>query len=247
MKKIKKKKPTRYPRVYRVGFYDQREKLIYEPVNKFLAYRYVQNLGKREKEWKTFPDLDPARKHAGLEEEDVSPKVKGRTFRSVLSEFLWYYRKKVDRPTLNKMQDHIPHFESILDEEMDSLTIGRIDRLIRLWTSSSYLEKVKSTRVSYFCELRSFRVICNFYRSRINNSFFVPILSEHWEDVKFRQRAPLYQKDLMPDEFERFIAKLGEHFSKDSPWIVPLARLQYAIGGRVQEPAAIFFEDVNSK
>lgn len=247
MKKIKKKMPTRYPRVYRVGFYDSRERLIYEPVNKFLAYRYVTESGRRKRDWETFPELDDARKHAGLEEEDVTPKAIGQTVKSAIAEFLWYYRKKADRPTLHKMQDHIKHFTSLFNDEMDSLDATRIDRLIRLWTSTSYLERVKSTRVSYFCELRSLRVFFNWYRTRKNNRFFVPILSEHWEDVKFRSKAPLYHKDLLPEEFDRFIAKLEELFSRDKPWIVPLAKLQFAIGGRAQEPAAIFYEDVNAK
>jgi integrase len=246
LKLIKKKFPTRNSRVYRVGFVDEKGRIKREPPLKFSAYRWVKNSGKFERKWKSFKTSEDAVGYAGSFE-DITPNPKGLTVRILVARFLWMYRRKVQRPTLDKMRDHIPHFESLFAEEVKSIGPNRIDRLIGHWKSPSYIERQKSTRTSYFCELRSLRLILRFFQSRFDNSYFIPILDEHRENISFRESAPKFRKDLLPEQVDLFLTKLDELFSEGTPWICVLARLQYYLGGRVQEPAALFFEDINFK
>jgi site-specific recombinase XerD len=246
-KLTKKKFPTRNSRVYRIAFVDGSGKIRHEPPKKFAAYRWVVKAGKRERQWENFASADEAVLHAGKGEEDITPKPRGMTFRTLLARYLWVYRRNVQRPTLEKTRHRFRHFKPLHSDVVDEINSPRIDRLIGLWKSKDYLDAQKSTRTNYAGELKDLGRVFRYYQSRFNNSFFNPILREHRANVQVRPRKERFRKDLLPDEFNRFVAKLEELYGLETPWVPVLARLQYALGGRIQEPAALFFEDFDVK
>jgi integrase len=119
----------------------------------------------------------------------------------------------------------------------------QIDKWIAHVKRPEYLAQCHSTRCSYDHEFSVLRVILNFYSSRFNRNYRLPFIADHNEMLKVRNK-PIVKKDLTVDQLKAFIFSLREK-CWGTRWeaIYYLALMQYGIYGRIQDAAALSYED----
>jgi integrase len=137
------------------------------------------------------------------------------------------------------------HFQTLFDKHVAHIGPATIDALIVHWKSAKYLASSQASRASFEHEFTFLKTLLGFYRERFNRNYVLPFLRAHNKAVVVR-KVTKAKKDLTLDDFHRFIESLGELcLGNDWEPMYYLAKTQYFIFGRIQEAAALHFEDID--
>ncbi|OFY98107.1 MAG: hypothetical protein A2Z97_04225 [Bdellovibrionales bacterium GWB1_52_6] len=154
---------------------------------------------------------------------------------------VWLPSKNVS--TQIRYQSYLQHFRMFWSMPVEKISPSDIDLWIAEIRNPEYLAKGHSTRCDYKHEFSVLRGILNFYTSRYNRNYRLPFLKDHKPMLKVREKMKI-SKDLTVVEFQLFMDSLKKVCVEyDCEVIYYLAFMQYATYCRVQESAALHFED----
>ena len=256
--KTRREISTQYAGVFRVQKLDDNGRWV-EPKwgAKFLARRYVLNRDGKQKEEKrhfeTILEAKAFRNGTPIEKEvaNLNPKSSNRkTFEELVRDWErdWLPNKEI--ATQIRYKSYLQHFKFFWSMAVDEIEPIQIDKWIAHIKTPDYLKAQHSTRCGYDHEFTVLRSILNYYSSRFNRNYRLPFIKDHNKMLKVKNK-PLIKKDLQVDQLKAFVQALRK-ICWNTKWeaIYYLALMQYAIYGRVQEAAALSYEDfdfVNNK
>lgn len=136
-------------------------------------------------------------------------------------------------------------FKTLEDKPVSHIGPATIDALIVRWKSPKHLETCNASRASFEHEFTFLKTLLGFYRERFNRNFVLPFLKAHNKAIVVRKVAKA-KKDLSLEDYHRFSEVLGES-CLGNRWepLYYLAKTQYFIFARIQEAAALHFEDID--
>ena len=138
---------------------------------------------------------------------------------------------------------YLQHFHFFWNMPVEKIGPSDVDRWIAHIKKPDYLAKGHSTRCDYKHEYTVLRGILSFYASRYNRNYRMPFLKDHKSMLKVRDKMKV-SKDLTVEELQRFMATLKQVcIEHDCEVIYYLAFMQYATYCRIQEAAALHYED----
>jgi integrase len=165
------------------------------------------------------------------------------TFGQLAERWLVDWLPNKDVSTQVRYKSYLKHFKFFWENPVEKIEPNHIDRWIGIIKQPSYLAQGHSTRVTYHHEFSVLRVILNFYASRFNRNYRLPFIADHKKMLKVKDKS-LVKKDLTVRDFQSFITALEEICREaDCEAIYYLALMQYATYSRVQEAAALHYED----
>lgn len=241
------------PGIYRVMFADGEGKLIPpERGLEFMARYSVKENGKAVTKSAYCSSLTEAKKiranggpvAVSEPEPAAQPAAAVNDMRFVDALELWKetYLPLIERSTRINVLSRAVHFEFFGAYTMRQINSKAIYAWLKHVKEPSYLARFKSTRESYIYEWKTLRAFFNFYRENVDETYPLPFLSNHTKHLGVR-KVLKEKKDLTIPEFNRFMGKLREQCTGDEIVFVYVALFQYAIYGRIQDAAALQFED----
>lgn len=108
-----------------------------------------------------------------------------------------------------------------------------VDELVKFWVKE--LPRAKR-RQSFEKELNLLTVILNFYKSRKNRAYLIPIEGPHYEAARVIRKAKGDVQALSGEDLARFLKAL--RFQKN-PAYYPLAACQFGLSLRIGEACAL--------
>jgi integrase len=252
--KTKLEKIPRFPGIYRVWSFDEVTKKFSEPKYgaKFVAYLDIGKVdGKRQRIKRSFDTFAEAKdfrnsskKVKDVVRESVEPKSKMK-FRELADRWVADMLPHLESTTQARYRSYLQHFKVLDDLEVESIDPSAIDSWISYVKRPEYLANLNVTRCGFEHEFTVLRQILNYYASRFNRNYRLPFLRDHNKMLKVREK-PAIRKDLSVDEFKKFVAALRELLVGTKHEVIFYTALaQYAIYGRIQDAAALHFEDVD--
>ncbi len=261
-----KNQPTRktekmpgFPGIYRIFNFDPDKKKWIEPERgkKFgVQFAYTQN-GKRIVNRQLFETFHEAKAfwvktRSGEIENHLfdthsAETSEGMKFSELLDEFKRYEVPTKATSTQIKYHSFMLHFSPLLHLTVERIRPTDIDKLIATWRSPEYLKRGKPNRCNYDHEFTLLRSVFKFYVDRYNRNYQLPFIHSHTRAIVIREK-PFVKKDMTLDEYELFLEKLGQIcLNTKAEKFYYLAQVQYGIYGRIQEAAALNFEDFDFK
>lgn len=255
-KKGRYKKLSGYTGIFRIMVLDKETQRWSEPTkgSRYAAYGYAdQPDGSKKRRKMHFESFEEARafnKGDSPFNRRASPsaELKADTkylFKNLVEEWKssWLPHKAIS--TQIRYKSYIQHFEFFTDLPVEEIQPTHIDSWITHIKSKEYLSRFHTTRCNYDHEASVLKQIFYFYCSRKNRNYRLPFLREHSEMLRVREK-PEVKKDLSVEEFKAFLMALKEISQKNENLVFYyLALMQYLIYGRVQDAAALHFEDFN--
>jgi len=243
--------------IYRVYAWDE-AKQEYRPPERgkgYFASRYDRDEAGRKKrrfcycetlaEARTWQGrLEPEESESDEEELFAKPRDLGPLFSEIVAE--WRRRKYPTYAKGTRFQyDKLMRlsFGSLMDLPIRAITPKVVDDWLAKLKHGLGITWQSKTRKSFEKELVCLAVILRYYESYNDDlQFRFPIKKRHREDAQLRRVAKKPQKDLPPEDFERFARELAK--DKNGKTLVALATVQYHQALRISEAAAIHWEDV---
>lgn len=216
---------------------------------KYKARRYVKSIEGNLKEIKrSFESISEAkafRNGTSIEKEMLKnhPKNEAMTFGELVEVWKSDWLPNKDLTTQLRYKCYLRHYEFLWNMKVDEIEPTEIDKWIAYLKRPEYLRQCHSTRASFDHEFTVLRIILNFYSSRFNRNYRLPFIRDHNEMLRVKTK-PAIKKDLNVDQLQAFFLALREEcLGKEWEVIYYLALMQYGIYGRIQEAAALHFED----
>ena len=243
--------PTPYPGIFKIQFLDQESGKWVGPLRgkQFKARRYVKKLDGSVREIKrSFEAITEAkafRNGTSVEKELEKrlPAKAGMTFGELVEAWKQDWLPNKDLSTQLRYKCYIKHYEFLWNMRVDEIEPTQIDKWIAHLKRPEYLAQCHATRCSFDHEFTVLRIILNFYSSRFNRNYRLPFIRDHNEMLKIKN-SPTVRKDLNVDQLKAFFEALRKDcWGTEHEAIYFLALLQYGIYGRIQDAAALHFED----
>lgn len=245
-KKRRTRKLTNWPGLYEKEVWSEKTSSWVKPVRgcKF-GFKISRTFNGRTREIRKEFDSFSGAKKAWAELHSTPRALQIRqenpmTFGDLIKVWLEAKRPHLKASTLVRYDSYFKHFKSLFDVTMNELCSTHIDQLLSLWKSSKYLSTSQPTRMNYDHEFSLLSSLFRFYEER--SVFRSPIRKSHYSLLKVRSGEPR-KKDLTKDEVDRFFAELKAICPGKYEPIFYLAQFQYWSYCRVQEAAALHFED----
>jgi integrase len=163
------------------------------------------------------------------------------TFSDLVSEWKPFHYLKLE-PSSQQFYDKIlPRLALLNRYNVDEINAGVIDGLIKYWVTDYPKSK---QRLTFEKELTILKVILNFYRSRKNQNYAIPILDEHYAASDFTKKAKKPVQALSQEELGMFLEALR---MSANPQNYSLALTQFCLGLRVGEVCGLAWEHIDLK
>jgi integrase len=220
------------PGIYEITRVDSKGKK-YKPEKPYETYRTITVGGVRKKEWECFASFAEAKAF-----HNSTAKRSAVTLREV-----WNHYKanaKLEVSTVRKLDSQVTHLEPIMDLALDEHTPKTVTEWLTALSKPEYVQNLKGTRVSFLNELALVKLLYGYARENFSHEFHSPVLKRHKKEAVFRTAPVKEEKDLSVREIGAFLSHLPGLFRV-------LAEVQYALYARIQEAAAIHYEDFDPK
>jgi len=148
---------------------------------------------------------------------------------------------------------------------VESVTPELIDRWVRRMRDPRYLRCQHSTRLSYREEFKLLKLVLNFYRETYDFRFPMPTLRRHQKKLVVRTRPTDEKKKMRVVDQQELVAELARQVAIarvrinratdeasriyfEEQWQIAkrvhvIARLQWPLGGRIQDIPGLMLED----
>ncbi len=208
----------------------------------YLARRWeVDKNGKRNRKAAYFDFMAQASDWQRKLRPDAAEK---ETLTDVVENFRRRHYPTLSEGTTDRYDDIIRfHLEPfLLGYRVDELTPAVVDDWVE-WLLKRKDEFGKGAiRQSFTAELRLLKTLLNFYADYADDkTFLMPVVKRHAKAVRFRTRRVAAKKNVSDKEFDLFARRLEADFGLA---MRGLATCQYDHPGRISEPAALHWEDV---
>lgn len=242
----------RHMGIYRVLVWNDKAAKFEEPLR---GARFIASVdsgfigGKRRRVKRCFETFAEAKefrsssiKIGDVIRESLKPKST-MTFKELAERWIADKLVHLERTTQARYRSYLQHFSVLNDLEVEKIDPSTIDSWISYVKRPEYLANLNSTRIGFEHEFTVLRGILNYYASRFNRNYRLPFLKDHNKMLKVREKQSI-RKDLSVDEFKKFIAALADLLAGTQHEVIYyIALAQYAIYGRIQDAAALHFED----
>lgn len=243
---------SKYPGIYRVMVLNEVTGRFQEPKrgSKFVACLDAEHVnGQRHRIKRCFDTFAEAKdfrsKSASIKDvvrEALKPKATMK-FSGLAARWVADMLPHLERTTQARYRSYLKHFEPLNDLEVERIDPSVIDMWISWVKRPEYLATLNVTRCSFDHEFTVLRGILNHYASRYNRNYRPPFLRDHNKMLKVREKQTL-KKDLNVEEFRKFITALRDVLIGSRHEVIYyIALMQYAIYGRIQDAAALHYED----
>lgn len=249
MKKRKEEPVRNNPGITRRFEFDERKGCWIE-TGKYRAVRHTIKNGQVQREQAVFDNLEDARAYrAGLADKPrggsqvhkLSPDTvkESYLFGTLVEEWKALHYLQIEFTSQQVYEVRLPHLKPLAEIPVDDIKTTVITNLIKYWLSPEY-PKFKG-RQTFEKELDVLKIILNFYRRHKNNSYFLPVLAEHYRAADFakKQKGPV--RGLKEEDVARFLAAIQE----DYPHFYLMALLQLGLGLRIGEALGMRWDDFN--
>jgi len=250
-RKTEKEVPVRNnPGICKRFEYDESKK-TWKDTGKFRAMRRVVKDGISRKEQAIFSNIEDARNfRGGSTDKPVSsgrdihlnrPENSnvGMTFGGLVAKWKPFHFLKLEHSTKQTYEKRLPNLHFLMNVPVERIKTSVIDDLVSHWVETY---PKGGQRCTFEKELNLVKVILNFYRKRINPSYLVPVLLEHYEAADVAKKATPEVASLTQEELSKFLDELK---SSKSPIFHTMALTQFCLGLRVGELCGMRWEDVN--
>jgi len=250
------KKRKEVPVKYHPGIY--KRFVLHEPTQKWIdtgSFRVIRRTvvdGVSKKEQAVLDSLDDAKAYrAGLAEKaatgtnaprnTVIEEEKGLTFGALVEKWKPFHFLKLERSTQQTYDKRLPNLDYLKLVPVEKITTTVIDDMVSEWVRT-YPEE--GQRHTFEKELNLLKVILNFYRKRLNPSYLIPVLDEHYQAGDMAKRAIQPVQSLSQEELALFFEDLRK--SKNPKWY-SLALAQFCLGLRAGEVCGMTWDAVDLK
>lgn len=147
-----------------------------------------------------------------------------------------------------KYLSHLKHLSFFDEFAVEKITVTTVDQWLSHITAESYLHGQHNTRCSYEREFTLLKLILGYYQSRKNRSYVLPFIKDQNKMTIVRQKPLKPSKYATEEQFRDFHFHLRESV-RGTKWeaLEYIALFQYMLGQRIQETAALHFEDFNTE
>ncbi|HLG18972.1 MAG TPA: site-specific integrase [Bdellovibrionota bacterium] len=239
-----------YPGIFKVHVWQEERGKYVEvvsrggrPAKPYRAIRRVRVGGKLVQQARTFENLENARAwrtEANPDPTEIRVKPSTYTLAALVEDWRDWSKPRFAINTWEKYVQELIHFQPILNIPVEELSAFDIDRWLQILIDPSYPKK--STRVSYFRELKALRGILNWYREYKNPRYQPPVLKRHSEDCFFKPKPGRPDLSLSVEDLERFLDRLKE---RHTPVYYYLASFEALCGARIGEACGLRWECVD--
>ncbi len=224
---------------------------VWKETGKYRALRRVVRDGVSRKEQAMFDNLEDAKSfRMGVIEKPVSKgnnfhliqvedQNEGITFKTVIEKWKQFHFLKLEEGSKQHYEIRLPHLEFLHTRVVEKISTAAIDELVAHWVQN-YPKTGK--RHTFEKELDLLKVILNFYRKRINPSFPIPILPEHYEAADIAKKAVKAVQSLTEEELGKFLADLK---GRPNPVFYSIALTQFCLGLRACEVCGLSWDSLN--
>ena len=214
---------------------------------KYEAVRYEVVDGERKRVFKTFDKLVYALKWQNQIPTKKIVLTDHLLFEDLVTKWQTDYLPHLELSTQVRYRSYVKHFSFLNGRIVEQITASDIDALLVYWKSEEYLSTQHSTRLNYEHEINILKSIFRYYASRVNLSYRMPFLKDHSKMLEVKKGVMASRKkDLSVEELNLFLSELAKiTIGTENEPVYYLAKAQYAIFGRVQDAAALHFEDVD--
>jgi integrase len=248
----RKEQPVRnYPGISkRLEFDDQTRK--WRETGKYRAMRRTVENGISRKEQAVFDNLEDALRFRQGEIEkapignnaprNMIPRNDGRiTFEELVERWRPFHFLQLERSTQQTYEKRLPNLDFLKRMKVEEINTCAIDALISFWVKSY---PKSGPRHTFEKELNLLKVVLNFYRKRIDPSYVIPILDEHYRAADIAKKAQAPVQSLSQEELSLFLVDLKK---SKSPIFSSMALTQFCLGLRIGELAGITWEALDLK
>lgn len=170
------------------------------------------------------------------------------TFKELCDEFIKVVLPHRALGTQLKYKSLLKHLSFFNEFPVEKITVTTVDQWLSHITSKDYLHGQHSTRCSYEREFTLLKLILRHYQGRKNRAYVLPFINDQNKMTMVRQKPLKPSKYLTEEQFGEFHKHLRESV-RGTKWeaLEYVALFQYMLGQRIQETAALHFEDFNTE
>lgn len=157
----------------------------------------------------------------------------GTLFSELVVEWKSFHFLTLEQGTKQLYERKLHFLEPLHSLNVEDIDVRAIDGLVKYWVHE--LPRARA-RQSFDKELTLLTVILNFYRSRQNRSYVIPVDRNHVEASRLVRKAKGEIAALSEEDLERFLAELKK---QKNPAYFPLAAAQFGLSLRIGEVCAL--------
>ena len=220
--------------------------IFHEPTQKWIdtgKYRVIRRIvvdGGSSKEQAVFDSLEDAKafRLGILEKSQIGAntprntllgETEGLTFGALVEKWKPFHFLRLERGSRQSYEKRLPNLDYLKLVPVEKITTTVIDDMVAEWVGAY---PKGGQRQTFEKELNLLNVILNFYRKRMNPSYLVPILDEHYQAGDMAKRAVQPVQSLTQEELSLFLEDLKK---SKSPIFYSMAMAQFCLGLRIGE------------
>lgn len=217
---------------------------------KFRAIRRIVVNGVSKKEQALFDNLDDAKlfRSGKQEKESEGNNVRrfhpgsptnGLTFGGLVEKWKPFHFLQLERSTQQTYEKRLPNLDYLKNCPVEQVTTAVVDDLVTEWVTNY---PKTGQRQTFEKELSLLKVVLNFYRKRINPSYVIPVLDEHYRAADMAKKADAGVQSLSQKELAEFLDDLR---NSKSPQFYSMALAQFCLGLRIGEVCGLHWDAID--
>ena len=151
------------------------------------------------------------------------------TFGELVEDWKKFHFLTLEQGTKLLYERKLPFLAKLHPLAVEDVDVEAIDELVQFWVKERPRRK---SRQSFEKELNLLTVVLNFYKSRKNRAFAIPIQREHYEASTVVRKAKGDVQALSEQDLARFLGALK---LQKNPIYFPLAASQFGLSLRIGE------------
>lgn len=247
----RKEEPVRNnPGIYRRFEFDEL-KGRWIDTGKYRAIRRITMKGLSHKEQAVFDNIEDAKAFrlgllqkvsGGSQVHKISESDPNHyLFATLVEEWKSLHFLQIEYTSQQMYEARLPNLKPLDRVQVKEINTEVITSLIKHWLKPEYPKS--KDRQTFEKELDLLKVVLNFYRRHKNNSYFIPILPEHYKAANFAKKAKAPVRGLREEDLGRFLSTLNSSY----PHFYPVALLQLGLGLRIGEALGMCWDDFDLK
>jgi integrase len=163
------------------------------------------------------------------------------TFGGLLEKWKPFHFLQLERSTQQTYEKRLPNLDYLKACPVEQITTSVVDDLVTDWVTNY---PKSGQRQTFEKELHLLKVVLNFYRKRINPSYAIPVLDEHYRAADMAKKADAGVQSLSQEELAAFLDDLR---NSKSPQFASIALAQFCLGLRIGEVCGLYWDAIDIK
>lgn len=172
-----------------------------------------------------------------VEQKELAPEKQNYTFARLVEDWKSFHLLTIAKSSRQFYENKLPYLAALGDIPVARLDVETIDELVKAWVSQP---PKRAGRMNFDRELTLLTVVLNFYKSRKDPAYVVPVRKSHYEGATVVRKAECDIKALTEEELGVFLVALKREIN---PQYYPLALLQFSLALRIGEACGLQWQD----